>query len=271
MTQRKLIYRGQTKSLYESNVEPRYLLHFRDDAPSGGIASFEGKGVLNNRISAHIMQNLNAVGINTHLVQRENMREQSVMMADVLPIRFRMQNRLGQDTRDRLGLSDDHHLPYPLLEFYFINESGDYRLVSHDHIVTFGWVHPDDFESVFALTNRANDFLCGMLAAVGFTLIEFTMELGWVIDRGSNGIQTGLAGERELRTLMIVDELSPDIFHLREERSGFDYRCGLPAHAETEPPNVYVELARRFNILPELPALDDVNESGRVTRMRSKG
>ena len=34
------------------------------------------KGVLNNRISEHILSNLSQIGIKNHLVKRLNMREQ---------------------------------------------------------------------------------------------------------------------------------------------------------------------------------------------------
>ena len=39
-------------------------------------STIEGKGVLNNRISEHILSNLSQIGIKNHLVKRLNMREQ---------------------------------------------------------------------------------------------------------------------------------------------------------------------------------------------------
>ena len=40
--------------------------------------TIEGKGVLNNRISEHILSNLSQIGIKNHLVKRLNMREQII-------------------------------------------------------------------------------------------------------------------------------------------------------------------------------------------------
>ena len=40
----------------------------------------DGKGILNNRISEHILTNLNQVGIKNHLIKRLNMREQLFIM-----------------------------------------------------------------------------------------------------------------------------------------------------------------------------------------------
>ena len=43
------------------------------------------KGILNNRISEHILTQLNNVGIKNHLVKRLNMREQLVQHVEIIP------------------------------------------------------------------------------------------------------------------------------------------------------------------------------------------
>ena len=61
------------------------IQHFKDDATAFNNkkqATVEGKGVLNNRISEHILNNLNQVGIKTHLIKRLNMREQLIKKAE---------------------------------------------------------------------------------------------------------------------------------------------------------------------------------------------
>ena len=65
------------------------IQHFKDDATAFNNqkkATVEGKGVLNNRISEHILQNLNQVGIKTHLIKRLNMREQLIKLVEIIPI-----------------------------------------------------------------------------------------------------------------------------------------------------------------------------------------
>ncbi len=243
MARRKLIYRGDTKSLYESNSSHTYRMHFRDDSEDSRdsrVETFEGKGVLNNRISEHIMYQLGKMGVATHLVRRENMREQSVMAADVLPIRIKIRNCAGPDIRKRLGLTGDERLPRPLIEFYLKDKSLGYPLVTEDHITAFGWASPLDLDDLYPLAGRTNDFLTGMMAGVGYTLAEFTIEVGRLLDD-------------EFPSLVIVDELSPDVFHLWDEKSGQRYCFGKPAGDRGGQSSVYAELARRLGILPERP------------------
>ena len=59
---------------------------------------------LNNRISEHILNNINQIGIKTHLIKRLNMREQLVRLVEIIPIEFIVRNiatgSLNKKTRD---------------------------------------------------------------------------------------------------------------------------------------------------------------------------
>ena len=50
------------------------------------------KGVLNNRISEHILSNLSQIGIKNHLVKRLNMSEQIIKLVEIIPIEFIVRN-----------------------------------------------------------------------------------------------------------------------------------------------------------------------------------
>ena len=52
----------------------------------------DGKGILNNRISEHILTYLSQVGIKNHLVKRMNMREQLIKRVEIIPIEFVVSN-----------------------------------------------------------------------------------------------------------------------------------------------------------------------------------
>ena len=78
MNKGKKLYEGKAKIIYETKEKGLAIQHFKDDATAFNNqkkATVEGKGVLNNRISEHILQNLNQVGIKNHLIKRLNMRE----------------------------------------------------------------------------------------------------------------------------------------------------------------------------------------------------
>jgi len=81
MNKGKKLYEGKAKILYETKDKDLVIQHFKDDATAFNNlkkASVEGKGVLNNRISEYILNNLSQCGIKTHFIKRLNMREQLI-------------------------------------------------------------------------------------------------------------------------------------------------------------------------------------------------
>ena len=241
MAQRKIVYRGETKTLYKSNSAENLRLYFRDDDENSGVQNLLGKGVINNRISEYIMFQLDKIGIATHLVRRENMREQSVKAADVLPIRIKIRNVLGADIRHRLGiLNNDLYLSRPLFEFYIKDKSLNCPLVSEDHISVLGLVKSGDLDDIYQLCGRTNDFLFGMMAGVGYTLEELTLEIGRV-------------WENDFPSLILIDEISPDVFTLRDYRTNQRFSYGKPENNKIASLNIYTELAQRLGILPTIP------------------
>ena len=78
MPQRRKIYEGKAKVLFEGPEPGTIVQHFKDDATAfnnqkHGIIT--GKGVLNNRISEYLMLRIAETGIATHFIRRLNMRE----------------------------------------------------------------------------------------------------------------------------------------------------------------------------------------------------
>ena len=64
MNKGKKLYEGKAKILYETKEKGLAIQHFKDDATAFNNqkkANVEGKGVLNNRISEHILHNLNQI------------------------------------------------------------------------------------------------------------------------------------------------------------------------------------------------------------------
>ena len=82
MNKGKKLYEGKAKILYEGPEKGTAIQHFKDDATAFNNikkSTVEGKGVLNNRISEHILNNLNHIGIKTHLIKRLNILPKSLL------------------------------------------------------------------------------------------------------------------------------------------------------------------------------------------------
>ncbi len=95
MSQRKKLYEGKAKILYQGPEPGTIIQHFKDDATAFNAQKhevIEGKGVLNNRISEHIFIQLDNLGIPTHFIKALNMREQLVQEVDVIPIEVVLRN-----------------------------------------------------------------------------------------------------------------------------------------------------------------------------------
>ncbi|MDH3658482.1 MAG: phosphoribosylaminoimidazolesuccinocarboxamide synthase, partial [Alphaproteobacteria bacterium] len=69
---RRKVYEGKAKVLFEGPEPGTLIQYFKDDATAfnnqkQGVIT--GKGVLNNRISEHLMEKLASIGIPTHFVR----------------------------------------------------------------------------------------------------------------------------------------------------------------------------------------------------------
>ena len=235
---RTKIETGSSKTLYEGQDAGTGILSFDDGCRSRSNEKpqiVSGKGILTNRISAHLMTCLEAIGLPTHFIKSLNMREQQVRLLEPLPFVVRVRNVAAGSLAERLGLEEGTILPRPLLEFTFKKASGVYSLVTDDHILAFQWADPYELEELVTMAYRANDYMNGMFTAIGVRLVDFTIEFGrlW----GDNG---------ELY-LMVMDELSPDTMRLWDIKTNDKFYATGDAGAILRS---YQEIAIRLGIIP---------------------
>ena len=241
MKKGKKIYEGKAKIVFATSDKNLVIQHFKDDATAFNNQKkdiIDGKGILNNRISEHILTNLNQVGIKNHLIKRLNMREQLVQHVEIIPIEFIIRNIATGSLTKRLGIEDGTVLEYPLVEYCLKNDELGDPLISKEHILAFKWM--DDFEIDFVNNElaRINDFLQGMFRGVGIKLVDFKVEFGRLEKNGKKDI-------------ILADEISPDTCRLwdatTDKKLDKDrFRKDLGNLVEG-----YQEVARRLDILHE--------------------
>ena len=241
MKKGKKLYEGKAKIIFATSDKNLVIQHFKDEATAYNNQKkdiIDGKGILNNRISEHILTQLNQVGIKNHLVKRLNMREQLVQLVEIIPIEFIVRNVATGSLTKRLGIEDGTILEYPLIEYCLKNDELGDPLVSKEHILAFKWM--DDFEIDFISDElrRINDFLQGMFRGVGIKLVDFKVEFGRIEKNGKKDI-------------ILADEISPDTCRLWDattdkklDKDRFRKDLGNLVEA-------YQEVARRLNILHE--------------------
>jgi len=245
MKNRKKIYEGKAKILYEGPEPGTLIQYFKDDATAFNAqkkAILEGKGVLNNKISEFIMTRLGGMGIANHFIKRLNLREQLVREVEIIPLEVVCRNVVAGSLAQRLGQEEGTPLPRSIIEFYYKKDELGDPMVTEEHITAFNWATTQEIDDILTMTVRINDYLSGLFAAVGITLVEFKIEFGRV-------------WENDFARVILADEISPDSCRLWDTTSGEKldkdrFRRDLGDVIES-----YAEVARRLGIMKDMPTV----------------
>lgn len=241
LSRRRRIYEGKAKIIYEGPEPGTLVQFFKDDATAFNKQKHEiidGKGVLNNRISEHIFDSLNRIGMPTHFIKRLNMREQLIKQVEIIPLEVVVRNVAAGSLSKRLGIEEGEILPRSIIEFYYKSDELGDPLVSEEHITAFGWANPAEIDDMMALAIRVNDFLSGLFLGIGIQLVDFKIEMGrhW---------------ENDMMRILLADEISPDSCRLwdiktKEKLDKDRFRSDLGGLVDA-----YREVAERLGILKE--------------------
>ena len=261
MNKKKKLYEGKAKIIYETSEKGLVIQHFKDDATAFNNlkkAKIEGKGVLNNRISEHLLKALGQCGIENHLVKRLNMREQLIKHVEIIPLEFIVRNISTGSLTKRLGIPEGAILNKPLLEYCLKNDELEDPLVSKEHIFAFDWATEKEIKKIDSMTLRINDILQGIFRGIGVKLVDFKIEYGRIWNK-----------DKEVNEIILADEISPDTCRLWDiktekklDKDRFRKDLGNVIQA-------YQEVARRLGIMPEETNISEVN-FGKTTPIRFK-
>ncbi len=241
MASRKPIYEGKAKQLFEGPEPGTLIQHFKDDATAFNNQKkgvINGKGVMNNRISAYLMTRISEIGVPTHFIRRINMREQLVRAVQIVPLEVIVRNVAAGSFAKRFGATEGKALGHPLIEYCYKNDALGDPFVAEDHIFSFGWASPHEMDDIRMMSFRINDFLSGLFMGIGIRLVDFKLEFGRVL-------------ENDREYLILADEISPDNCRLWDIKTGYRldkdrFRQDLGSVEEA-----YCEVAHRLGILPQ--------------------
>jgi len=241
MARRKMIYEGKAKILYEGPEPGTIVQYFKDDATAFNAekkAVIEGKGVLNNRLSEFFMTGLGQIGVPTHFIKRLNMREQLCRQVEIIPLEVIVRNYAAGTMSKRLGIEEGTQLPRPIVEYCYKDDSLGDPLVTEEHIAAFGWAGQQDMDDILSLALRVNDFLSGVMLAVGIRLVDFKIEIGRVYDG-------------DFPRLILADEISPDSCRLWDIETGQKLDKDVFRRDLGSLKDAYTEVARRLGVMPK--------------------
>ena len=208
MSSKKILYEGKAKQILKGPKKNTLIQVFKDDATAYNKKKhkiFKGKGVLNNKISEHIMLLLKSKKIPTHFIKRINNREQLIKKCEIIPIEFVVRNIASGSICQRLGIKDGTPLNKPLLEYYFKEDSLEDPIVSRDHIELFGWATKAEIKKIDELSIKINKYLLSHFKKRGIALVDFKIEFGRLYPNK--------------KEIVLADEISPDSCRLWDKKS----------------------------------------------------
>jgi len=200
MDKQEMLYEGKAKKVYRTEDPLRYVVEYKDDATAFNgekKGTILGKGVVNNRMSAHLFKMLESKGIPTHFETLINDREMIVKAVKILPLEVIIRNVAAGSLSKRLGIEEGTVLPISTLEFSYKNDAYGDPLINDDHAVAMGLATRDQLAVVRDYAHRINSLLQAYFLERGIKLIDFKLEFG--VFEGN---------------VILADEISPDTCRL---------------------------------------------------------
>ena len=231
----ELISTGKAKSLYASDQDDFLIMHYRDDTSAFDgkkIESLEGKGTINNKFNAFIMEYLESEGIATHFVELLSETDSLVKRLDMAPVECVVRNVAAGSICKRLGLEEGIDLNPPTFEFFYKDDDLGDPMINEYHIKSFGWATVEQGDQMQIKTFEVNTALKKLFSEAGMILVDYKLEFG------------DSSGE-----LLLGDEFTPDGCRVwdvetREKLDKDRFRQGLGDVVES-----YQIMARRLGVI----------------------
>ena len=176
-----LISEGKAKSLYETSETSELLMVYRDDTSAFDgkkKEALKGKGEINNKFNAFIMQYLANNGVETHFIKLVQDNESLVKRLDMLPVECVVRNIATGSLCRRLGVEEGIKFEDPLFEFFLKDDDLGDPLINDNHITAFGWGTEQEISEMKEITFKINQLLCDLFKDVGLILVDYKVEYG---------------------------------------------------------------------------------------------
>ncbi len=207
MQKNQQLYEGKGKKVFATDDPNLVIIQYKDDATAfNGLkkGTIAGKGVVNNKVSNHLMELLSDKGIPTHVVKQLSDRETLCKKVSIVPLEVIVRNIAAGSLSKRLGLAEGTKLSRTVLEYSYKNDELGDPMVNQYHIAAMNLATPAELESIATYSFRINEILSSYLAGVGIQLVDFKLEFGRLPDG----------------TIILADEISPDTCRFWDAKTG---------------------------------------------------
>ncbi len=204
---REQLYEGKAKKVFATNDPAVCIVDYKDDATAfNGLkkGTVQGKGVINNRVSNHMMKMLAGHGIPSHFIEELSERETAVKKVSIVPIEVIVRNIAAGSLSKRLGIAEGTKLATTVLEFSYKNDDLGDPMINDYHALAMKLATREELEIISAYALKINEIMAAYLKDLNIELIDFKLEFGKVADG----------------TIILADEISPDTCRFWDSTTG---------------------------------------------------
>lgn len=207
MIKQEMVYEGKAKQVYTTENPDLIIMHYKDDATAGNGAKhgiIKNKGILNNKITTILFENLEKNGVETHYVETLNERDQLCHKVEIFPLEVIVRNVIAGSMAKRVMIKEGTIPANTIFEICYKNDECGDPLINDHHAVAMGLATYEELAEIYEITSKINDLIGTAFDKEGITLVDFKVEFGKTKDG----------------KILLADEISPDTCRLWDKETG---------------------------------------------------
>jgi len=201
------LYEGKAKKVYATDDPDLVIVDYKDDATAFNgekKGTILGKGIINNKMTNHLMGRLEEAGVPTHFVKQLSDRETLVKKVSIVPLEVIIRNVSAGSFAKRYGVDEGIVFDEPTIEFSYKNDALGDPLINSYHALALKLATEEELETIRKYAFAVNGFLKKTMLECGVTLVDFKLEFG----RTNDG------------QIVLADEISPDTCRFWDVKTG---------------------------------------------------
>ena len=196
-----LLYEGKAKKIFSTENDNEFVVYYKDDATAFNgekKAEISSKGILNNKISTIMFEELAKEGIKSHFIKSLSDREMLVKKVEILPLEVIVRNITAGSFCKRYGVEEGIVLDQPIFEMSYKNDEFGDPLLNDDHAIALKLATKEEIDFLRSQTLKINEIMKKFFLKMDLKLVDFKLEFGKDVDGN----------------IILADEISPDTCRL---------------------------------------------------------
>ena len=196
-----LLYEGKAKKIFSTENDNEFVVYYKDDATAFNgekKAEISSKGILNNKISTIMFEELAKERIISHFIKSLSDREMLVKKVEILPLEVIVRNITAGSFCKRYGVEEGIVLDQPIFEMSYKNDEFGDPLLNDDHAIALKLATKEEIDFLRSQTLKINEIMKKFFLKMDLKLVDFKLEFGKDVDGN----------------IILADEISPDTCRL---------------------------------------------------------